>query len=310
MIKIIEQLSNKSNYSIIEYYLSHPIILLKNRLIIFMLIIKKLLGHDFNFSIKNVISNVPIDIVMCAIDKDYDVLVHVIDSIRKFIKHPIGNIFLICPHSDRIVKIAKEKKCIFLDENKMLPITKKDINYTVNGQNRSGWLFQQLLKWSADKYVTSEHFLITEADTAYCRPQVFIHNHRVLLPVSNQLCHLPYFEAINRLTGKKIDPLINVTSHHSLFEKTKLRVLKQTIEKRCKTVWWQGIINKLDHKQGSSVSDYETYGQFAYSNYPNDFEKEFWCNHSFKRTKLKEIKKIIKQSRNKYKNISFHSYDE
>ncbi|HSV94372.1 MAG TPA: DUF6492 family protein [Spirochaetia bacterium] len=309
MIKIIDQLSNDLNYPIIKYYLSNPLILLKNRFTILLLKLKKIIGKDINFS-SGVKSNIPIDVVMCAIDKDYDVLVHVIDSIRKYIKHPICNIYLICPISERISKIAKDKKCILIDENKVLPITKKNIIYTVNGQNRSGWLFQQLLKWSADKFVTNEYFLITEADTAYCRPQVFIHNHKVLIPVSNQFCHLPYFAAIKRLIGKKVDPIINLTSHHSLFEKTKLKALKHTIEKKCKVVWWQGIINKIDHKQGASVSDYETYGQFVYLNYPDDFEKEFWYNHSFKRSQLKDIKNIIRQSRNKYKNISFHSYDE
>ena len=309
MIRTIKQLFNRENLPIIKYYLSHPLILVRNRLVIFVLIIKKILGRDVNFR-EGVSSDIPIDVVMCAIDKDYDVLIHVIDSIRKYVKHPIGNIFLICPSSEKIKKIAKDKKCIFLDENKVLPITKKDINYTFRGQNRSGWLFQQLLKWSADKYITNEYFLITEADTVYCRPQIFIHNNKVLLPISNQLCHLPYFAAIKRLVGKKIDPVLNVTSHHSLFERTKLKVLKQIIERRCKTTWWQGIINKIDHRQGSSVSDYETYGQFVYLNYPNDFEKEFWYNHSFKRTQLKDIKKIINKCRNKYKNISFHSYDE
>lgn len=309
MIKIIDQLTNRTTHPIIKYYLTHPIILIKNRIIVLSLIIKKWFGEDVNFN-KNSVSAIPIDIVICAIKKDYPVLIHAIKSIRKYIKHPIGDIFIISPISNEIKVLTDNYKCILIDENKVLPITKNDIKYTVNGMDRSGWLFQQLLKWSADKFVKNQHFLITEADTAYCRPQVFIHNRRVLLPVSNQLCHLPYFAAVKRLIGKKVDPIINVTSHHSLFEKTKLKALKQTIEKRCKVVWWQGIINKLDHKQGASVSDYETYGQFVYLNYPNDFEKEYWYNHSFKRTQLKDINKIIKQSRNKYKNISFHSYDK
>ncbi len=309
MLGLISKILNRENFPIIGYYLSHPLVLLRNRLIIASLILKKKLGRDVNFR-RRVKSDVPIDVVMCAIDKDYDVLVHVIDSIRKYIRHPLGKIFLICPPSDRIKKIAKDKKCVFLDENKMLPITKKDIRYTFRGQNRSSWLFQQLLKWSADEHVTNEHFLITEADTVYCRPQVFVHNRKVLLPISSQLCHLPYFAAIKRLTGEKIALIINVTSHHSLFEKTKLSAVKKAIEKKTKKVWWQGIIDKIDHQQGSSVSDYETYGQYVFKNYPQDFEMEFWFNHDYKRNQLKDIKKIIKQSKKKYKNISFHSYNQ
>jgi len=309
MFKITAQLTNGANYSIIKYYLLHPLILVKNRLTIFILKLKKTAGKDINFKL-GIRSNIPIDVVMCAVDKDYDVLVRVIDSIRKYIKHPIGDIYLICPLSERIKKIAKKKNCVFIDENKVLPITKKDIKYTVNGQNRSGWLFQQLLKWSADKYVTNEHFLITEADTVYCRPQVFVHSNKVLLSVSSQLCHLPYFSSIKRLLGVEIKPLINLTSHHSLFEKKKLRSLKQIIETKCKTSWWQGIVDNIDHSQGSSVSDYETYGQFVYSKYKNEFELEYWYNLSLGRSQLVNIDKILNKYKNRYKNISFHSYNE
>jgi hypothetical protein len=309
MFKITAQLTNGANYSIIKYYLSHPLILVRNRLTILNLKFKKTAGKDINFKL-GIKSNIPIDVVICAIDKDYEILVSVVDSIRKYIKHPIGQIFLICPPSPKINEIANDKKCVLLDENRVLPITKKDIKYTVDGQNRSGWLFQQLLKWSADKYVTNEHFLITEADTAYCRPQIFIHNNKVLLPISNQLCHIPYFAAIKRLIGKQIDPIINVTSHHSLFEKSKLADLKHAIEKKCKTVWWQAIINQIDHTQGSSVSDYETYGQFAYSKYKNEFELEYWYNLSLGRSQMVNLDSILNRYKNRYKNISFHSYNE
>lgn len=309
MNKLIEQLSNTNNLLILKYYLFHPIVLIRNRLIILILKIKKIIGKDINFH-KEVNSNIPIDIVLCAIDKDYDVLIHVIDSIRKYIKHPIGKIFLICPPSNKIELIAKEKKCVFIDENSVLPITKKDINYTVMGQNRSGWLFQQLLKWSADKFVTNEYFLITEADTIYCRPQVFIDGNRVLLPVSNQLCHLPYFSVIKKLLGLEIKPLINLTSHHSLFENKKLKVLKQSIEKKLNVPWWQGIINSIDHTQGSSVSDYETYGQFVYAKFKNQFKLEYWYNLSLGRYKLAEVDTVLKKYSKKFKNISFHSYNE
>lgn len=308
MTKIFKQFTNKLIYPIIFYYLTHPLVLFKNRLTVLTLFFNKFTGKDVNFNEKTV-SMITIDIVLCAIKKDYPVLIHAIKSVRKFIKHPIGNIYIISPVSEEIVKIAKKNKCILIDENKILPITKKDIDYTVRGLDRSGWLFQQLLKWSADQFVKNEHFLITDADTVYCRPQVFIDNNKVLLPVSGQLCHLPYFSAIKRLTGYEVKPILNVTIHHSLFEKTKLCRIKDIIEKKCKKPWFRAIIDNIDHKEGASVSDYETYGQIALLKFKNDFKLEYAFNRGYRRNQLNSIETIQNKSLSRYKNISFHSYD-
>lgn len=309
MFSVIKKLIKIHNYQDIWYYLKHPFLLLKNRLILLFLIIKKISGKDINFK-SEVKSDINIDIVICAIEKDYDVLIHVIDSIRQYIKHPIDNIFIISPLSEKIEIICKQKGCILLDENKVLPITKKDINYKVGNVDRSGWLFQQLLKWSADKFVHNEYFLVTEADTVFCRPRVFISNKKVIFPVSSYLCHIPYFQAIYKIVGLKILPIINLTSHHALYNKTILCSLKSDIEKHCQMKWYEAIIDRIDHNEGSSVSDYESYAQYVLSQYTSSYELEYWYNLHFGRRNLLNIKRIIKRFGKKYKAISFHSYDE
>lgn len=295
------------SHPIVRYYTSHPIVLFKNRSIVFFLWLKKIIGRDINFK-NDVHSDIPIDVVIVAIDKDYDVLVHVIDSIRLNVKHPIGDIIIISPKSEAIIKLCREKTCIFVDENTVLPITKKDIDYTVAGINRSGWLFQQLLKWNGDKYVKNDYFLITEADTIFCRPQIFFDEGKTILPVSNQLYHIPYFEAYQRLTGDNIEPLINLTSHHSLFQGSKLIALKQKIEKKCGMRWYSAIINGIDKREGSSVSDYENYGQFVYLHYRSEFKLEYWFNLSLNRGQLNNLNELIVKYKSNYKSISFHSY--
>lgn len=298
------------NHSIVQYYGSHPFILIKNRAAIYYLQIKKVLHHDPNFD-DNIKSDIPIDIMMPAIDKDYKVLGYVIDSIRENIKHPIGDIIIISPaSSESIKKLCQEKKCVFVDENTVLPVTKKDINYIHNGQDRSGWLLQQFLKWSADKYAKNDYFLITESDTVFSRPQVFIHNNKTILSVCSQLCHIPYFDTYEKLTGEKIDAVYNLTSHHSLFQKSKLAALKKAIEKHCGVAWYQAIMNNIDPNEGSFVSDYDSYGQFVLSRYKNDFKLEHWFNLSLSRANLPDVKKLMAKYRNKYKTISFHSYKD
>ena len=130
MAETLKKIKYFFNHPIVKYYTRHPIVLFKNRIIIFFLWLKKIFNQDINFN-NNIHSDVPIDVVIAAIDKDYDVLVHVIDSIRTNIKHPIGDIIIISPKSEGIVDLCETKKCTFIDENTVLPITKKDIYYTV-----------------------------------------------------------------------------------------------------------------------------------------------------------------------------------
>ena len=307
VIKSLNEVRLFFAHPIVKYYMSHPIILFKNRIIVFFLWFKKIVNRDINFDDK-IYSDIPIDVVFTAIDKDYDVLAHAIDSVRKHVKHSIGDIVIISPKSETIMNLCKMKKCVFVNEDTVLPITRRDIKYIVNGKDRSGWLFQQLLKWEAEKYVKNGYFLIAEADTIFCRPQVFISNGKVILPVSNQLCHIPYFIAYQKLLGKNILPLMNFTSHHSLFQKDKLAILKKKIEKHTKAKWYKAIINSVDINEGSSVSDYETYGQFVYSNYPREFILEHWFNLSLSRPVLDKIPEMLKENYRKYKAISFHSY--
>lgn len=255
-------------------------------------------------------SNLPIDVVLAAIDKDSDVLVYVIDSIRKNVMHPIGNIVVISPKSEKIIELCKIKKCLFVDEDTVIPLTKKAINYKIDDVDRAGWLFQQLLKYAAGKYCKNQYYLATEADTIFLRPRVFEKNGKILLPCSNQLCHIPYFYSYRTILGKEILPYVNFTSHHTLINKVRLKQLKLDIEQYCKKPWYRAIIENIDKSNGSAISDYETYGQYMYYNYNHEIELEDWSNISLKRSDLSKISILLNKLARNYKTVSFHSYNQ
>lgn len=72
-----------------------------------------------------------------------------------------------------MIEFCRTKGCTFIDENTVLPITKKDIHYRSRTWERSGWLFQQLLKLNGDKLCTADYFLVIDADTVLITPTVF-----------------------------------------------------------------------------------------------------------------------------------------
>lgn len=286
------------------YFIFHPIILIKNKLNI-----QKLERTNLINMTDSVSSNLPIDIIFPTIEKDFIVVTHMIDSVREYIKHPIGKIFIISPPSEEIINLCKEKNCVFVDENFVLPITIKDISYIHKGKNRSGWLFQQLLKWGANKLGENKHFLITESDTVFIRPRVFEYNGKYVVPCSSEFPHIPYFKTYKKLLGEEIIPIMNFTAHHCLYSKDILAELKDKIKKKHGKVWYQAIINCMDTSEGSYVSDYETYQQYLYKHYPEKVYLEYWGNISLNRDKVKNLSNLKKNLRSKYKVISFHSYN-
>lgn len=308
MINLQKKIYYFISHPIIKYYLKHPLILLANRMVFLSLWLKTIFHKDINFY-QNIHSDLPIDIVLAAIDKDYKVLVYVINSIRKYIMHPIGKIIIISPKSNKIIDLCNRNNCYFIDESLVLPITKGDINYKVDNINRDGWLFQQLLKYAADRYCINQYYLVTEADTVFLRPRIFEKNNKILLPCSHQLCHIPYFNSYKAIFGKEIRPLVNFTTHHTLINKKRLNQLKLDIEHNCKKPWYRAIIENIDKTDGSAISDYETYGQYMYNNYRNEVQLEDWSNISLKRSSFSMIDTLMSELSKNYKTVSFQSYN-
>lgn len=288
----------------IVYFVTHPIILVRNRLVVQSL--KRKVTINSNWDIK---SELQIDVVFPTIAKDFEVVGPMIDSVRQYLKHPVENIYIISPPTEEIKTLCKQKGCVYVDENTLLPITIKDIKYTHLGINRSGWLFQQLLKWGASTLGRNRHFLVTESDTVFIRPRVFEDDGKFIIPCSNEFPHIPYYKMYEKLLGEKVEPILNLTAHHCLYDKVILNELKDKIEKNCGNSWFQSIINNIDLTEGSCVSEYETYQQYINKNHPDKVKLEYWGNISLPRSEVKNLPTLSQELKDDYKVISFHSYN-
>jgi hypothetical protein len=257
-------------------------------------------------------SNVPIDIVIPCAERDGDVLPYVIDSVRKFVAHPIGAIFVISPSTVELRRLCNEKDCSFVDETTLLPLTKEAIGFSVPAAggliDRSGWLFQQFLKWSCDQLGEHEKILIVDADTVFISQQCFESNGKMVLNTSDEY-HPPYFNIHERLVGQPAICPLSFTSHHMLVQKSKLVALKCAITMRHATEWYNAILNQIDRSELSPVSEYELYGQFIFANFPHEIRLEYWSNRSLRRRNLGNMTAIVQRYGRKYKSVSFHGYN-
>jgi hypothetical protein len=252
---------------------------------------------------------VAIDIIIPVIEKDLDILPHVVSYARKNIKHRINKIIIVAPESEKIIKVCKKLNLVFINENTVLSIQKSDISYACNGVDRSGWLFQQFIKLYADTISSSKYILVLDADTIFIKPIQFIIGNKKRIDFSAEY-HLPYFDTYEKLTWFKHSYPVSFICHNMLFEPYKLRSLRLRVEKINKCTFIDAILNFIDSKELSFFSEYETYANFVLKKYKREYFYEYWHNVSLSKNKLDNLFEYINSINDmNIKSISFHSYN-
>lgn len=244
------------------------------------------------------LSNVPIDVVIPVIEKDAKTLVLTIDSVRGNILQPIVNIYLIAPESAMLRKIAHEKNCVFVLEDTVLPVF-------ANNTNRKGWIKQQYLKLNADTIGTCEHFLVIDADTILIRPQVFVKPNKEVL----NILHDYWFkrkQMVKMALGFDVFHNVDFTSHHMLICKTKLKALKQHLQK-LHGLPWQDALDTLNIPE-NSFSEYELYGNFVAQCFEGEIELVLGSNTLFPRDGVENVGYVAEYLSCKYKSMTMHNF--
>ena len=177
-------------------------------------------------------SQLPLDVVIVATQKDAPTLPFVLQSIKRHLRHPIANLFLVIPKTFKPGESIINEGVILIDEEDLLPITKDQITYQIVGQpNRAGWLYQQLLKLGASTLGSASHFFVIDADTVLTYPQKFEHEGKDLLLHSDQF-HLPYLQVCQQLLDPELkqNPFcqISFVAHQVLFNKHYLSAVSYT----------------------------------------------------------------------------------
>jgi len=254
--------------------------------------------------------NVELDLVLTVIEKDLPILPFTIVNARKYILHNIKNIYIVAPEKEVFKTFCKQHNCEYINETKILSIQKQDIHYNFKGKDRSGWLFQQLLKLNSDKFCKSENICILDSDTVLIKPRIYFKTRKNILDFSDEF-HLPYFITYEKLTGLKHKIPVSFVCHNMLFEKKKLQKLKKHIEKITHKDFNHAILDCIDENEISCFSEYETYANFVLQNYKSEYKIEYWNNISLKNdfiNSLDYFEALYKPS--KIKSISFHSYNK
>lgn len=254
-------------------------------------------------------SKIPLDVFIPAVAKDIKVLPLAIQGIQRNLGHPCGDIVVATPANclTEIRKAVARLGVQVVDEQEFLPCARESIVYAPCGNDRSGWLVQQLLKFCAAAHCRHDHCLVVDADTVLLRRQVFERNGKHVLQVADEY-HAPYYDVFQRIFGYPTTSFISCVTHMMCFNKGTLNEMLKEVELRWGVAWHDAIQLAADKFTLSGFSEYETYGHWLQRNKPEMISLEYFFNTPAPKSLLANNNQLEKKYGNHFCSISFQSY--
>ena len=254
-------------------------------------------SHDVN-------SLPQIDLVICVIEKDLPILQISLAGVRKNCLNPIKDIFIVAPCNSQIVEFCEVNELTFVDELKVY--SKEKINATqfiYNGVDRSGWIYQQVLKLSFN-YGTCEDYLVIDADHVLNNPHLFVNAQGIPVFYMSEEFNISYYITNYRLL--KLKPhLFSFISHKCIFNKSVIdEFSKEIMLDDHGTDWVLDLLSYVSFdSSGSPFSEYEFYCSYFLKKHICILKP--WNNLNISRSDIDQVNFL---KRGNYDTYTFPSY--
>jgi len=234
-----------------------------------------------------------------------------IRSIRRYARPRIDDVTIVASTKvrDTLADFLHRENVSFLDEDKVIPdLTFADMPKIVHhGLDRTGWFFQQFLKYGIAAHAKGENYLISDADCVMIKPTPFIENGRFIFYRTRQYFE-PYFRTYAKIFGYQPHELSFISDFMIFNKKLVSEVIKKMEESQgCK--FYQAVLNICQKDLDNySYCEYETYGNYLTVNKPSVFISKNDKALSLPR-RFFSYNPIIKPLvALKYNTISYHCY--
>lgn len=216
-----------------------------------------------------------LEIITCSLPRDLPVARLALDGVKKHFN--AGKISVVTPLS----AFAECRQVLgseveLLDERDLsegMSLSDLEKKEGIEGfPKRAGWYLQQIAKLGyALRGDPNGYYLIWDCDTVPLRPlNFFTSDDRPFYTLADEE-NLPYFQTYERLFGYRPNYIGSFISQHGMVEKKVAREMLAEISARHPTEenWcWAIIANLAPVSSLSLFSEYETYGNYVNTRYP------------------------------------------
>lgn len=248
-------------------------------------------------------SDEEIDVIIPITKKDLKILPYCLDGVKRNVTNKIRQIFVVSALDEEILLFCKRNDIVFIDEEGVLGFGPKDVNLFVKGgYDRSGWLFQQLIKLSGT-IGTCNNYLCIDSDHVLIRDHTFLTNRNKFVFYMSSEYHQPYYNIIRRISSLRYLSPLSYVAHKMIFNKEQVLSLQNEIEKNTGKIWYEGVLDYYDRNEGAGFSEFELYGNFC-------FNKIFrpWRQKLLSYDKLKSFEELCELYESKYISLTFPDY--
>ena len=221
------------------------------------------------------------DIVICFIKRDADILIKNIEYINKNINYK--QMFLISNiNGIEYVKkkLHKSLNVSFINEETLIPELnflqiKHYIEEYIPWCHNTSWYFQQFLKLSFafTNYGDSDDYLVWDSDTIPINKLNFSLNDKILISPKKEY-HEEYFVTIKKLLSINRAQHYSFISEHMLFNRRYVKEMCSMMEKNGK-FWLEACFYAMSfnkkYEDDHLFSEFETYGTFLSAFYKESF---------------------------------------
>jgi Family of unknown function (DUF6492) len=267
----------------------------------------------------NTAYSLPIELLVVCGPQDTPILPLCIKSAIQFSANPISSVVIIVPDSD--VEMTKETLLVMektinipisvVRENEYIPIeirTKLKRKF----EERFGWILQQVIKVKYAAQSEAGAVLVIDADTVLLQPLRGIsENSEQHLSYSSEM-HKSYREFLKYIQIPMRRPFFSTVTHHMIIQPTIMRELLINVGIQDLDKLTEKLLTFNSKSVMSPISiDYEMYGQYLRSRYPNKINYYYFSNLSVRRSPeaFQQVEDILKGARTpNYRSFSFHGY--
>lgn len=260
-------------------------------------------------AIENRRSSLKVDLFTPLIMKDEQVFRFSVESVRRFLQHPIGKHYVAGPDSPEIRALCADLGCHFIPEEAVLGFGIERLEPIWDGKNRSraGWLLQQFLKLAADTVCESDSILVMDADTVFVSNVVLEHDGNFILQYNDGYMECYDHSTIGLLGTAHLSPF-SFVCHHMLMQRRLLRAFRDDLEARHGKSWVDVIIDHVPPGDFQPLSEFELYGNFASMREPSAHRFEYWFNQTAELDAEMDFAGLFAELGKTRRTVSLHYY--
>lgn len=206
-----------------------------------------------------------LDVVIPVCEKDLHILPLCLEGVRRNVAHRIEAVYIVAAENPRIREFCRRHGLEFVEESGVMGYGPASLGVSVGRPpcDRSGWIFQQLLKLSG-RIGRCEHFLVIDSDHILLRPHTFVAADGRLVFYGSIQYHDAYYRNIERIMGFRPRSGLSYVAHKMIFSRAELARLRERIESRSGGERWdRAIVASLDREEVSGFSEFELFGNFV-----------------------------------------------